>query len=303
MELKNDVYEAVLIIGNGFDLNLGLKTDYNDFIKSEFFLNLIDQGNEFCKYLQSIQTLQNWIDIENELKAYSKITKSSKAEFNNEFKKLSINLANYLRILDYTNIDRNGHAYNLIKSLRYHTTFILDFNQTLTFQHICKEQKIELNEYSNFEHIKIHGSLNENDNIIFGIEDNARISPQHVFLKKSVNENFNPINFSSAILESDSFIVFGHSLGETDHMYFEDFFRNQKSRINDDKKQHTAIYHNGGNSYFDLFAQIDQLTINRISRFKQNSIFSTVDSHTTIYPKLKKSQTEKLIEELKKTKS
>lgn len=31
----------ILIIGNGFDLNLGLKTSYKDFIQSEHFKDLV----------------------------------------------------------------------------------------------------------------------------------------------------------------------------------------------------------------------------------------------------------------------
>lgn len=33
--------ETLLIVGNGFDLSMGFKTSYGDFMKSSFFLNLI----------------------------------------------------------------------------------------------------------------------------------------------------------------------------------------------------------------------------------------------------------------------
>ncbi|MFR8357317.1 MAG: AbiH family protein [Parabacteroides sp.] len=73
------------------------------------------------------------------------------------------------------------------------------------------------------EIIKVHGSI-ENKNIIFGVEDKANIKKEHIFLKKSYNINFTPIDISNYLEISDSIIFFGHSLGETDHTYFRDFF-------------------------------------------------------------------------------
>ena len=60
-----------IIIGNGFDINLGLPTSYTDFVKSTHFNDMVKRGNELAKYLKSKFELQNWIDIENELKTYS----------------------------------------------------------------------------------------------------------------------------------------------------------------------------------------------------------------------------------------
>lgn len=37
-ELQN--YKTVFVVGNGFDLNLGLKTSYKDFMKSHWFSDI-----------------------------------------------------------------------------------------------------------------------------------------------------------------------------------------------------------------------------------------------------------------------
>lgn len=43
--MKED-YKFLLILGNGFDLDLGLKTKYTDFMKSAYFQSYIDyNGN------------------------------------------------------------------------------------------------------------------------------------------------------------------------------------------------------------------------------------------------------------------
>ena len=65
-------YQSALIIGNGFDLSLGLSTSYMDFVNSDEFQILLNMQNQLAIYLKVNAELQNWIDIENELKLYSK---------------------------------------------------------------------------------------------------------------------------------------------------------------------------------------------------------------------------------------
>lgn len=61
----------VFIIGNGFDLNLGLDTSYKDFIESSFFTrNLGENGLSLFNHLNEVSK-SNWIDIEKELAIYS----------------------------------------------------------------------------------------------------------------------------------------------------------------------------------------------------------------------------------------
>lgn len=71
----------ILIIGNGFDLNLGLKTSYKDFLESPEFGDLVERGSDLASYLRRIQgynkriqgynTEMLWVDVEYELKDYS----------------------------------------------------------------------------------------------------------------------------------------------------------------------------------------------------------------------------------------
>lgn len=64
----------VLILGNGFDLDLGLETSYKDFWKSEFCPKdypapLIHHLNQ--RWEKNIDAVK-WYDLENELLAYYK---------------------------------------------------------------------------------------------------------------------------------------------------------------------------------------------------------------------------------------
>lgn len=54
-------YQSALIIGNGFDLSLGLSTSYMDFVNSDEFQILLNMQNQLAIYLKVNAELQNWI--------------------------------------------------------------------------------------------------------------------------------------------------------------------------------------------------------------------------------------------------
>jgi hypothetical protein len=258
-------YDVVLLIGNGFDLNYGLKTGYCDFIKSKNFTDLlIDNNNELATHLKSRHNIENWIDIENELKNYSKFYSGLKPDFFKDYKNLSLALMSYLNNLEIKS-NSKCTSYKLIESIANLSTLIVDFNYTPTLQKIFKE--LEKQDYNlHIDHVKIHGSL-ETD-IIFGVEDKANIYEKDVFLKKSVNENFKAIDFSEAINTCSNFIIFGHSLGETDYMYYEDFFKKASKSKNYDNRN-IILYYHGEESYYNIFRQIDKLTSKNVTKFRQ----------------------------------
>lgn len=45
-------YQSALIIGNGFDLSLGLSTSYMDFVNSDEFQILLNMQNQLAIYLK-----------------------------------------------------------------------------------------------------------------------------------------------------------------------------------------------------------------------------------------------------------
>lgn len=268
-KLNRDNYEIILIVGNGFDLNLDLETSYRHFIESKNFKDLENSNNDLAKYLSKTISLRNWIDVENELKRYSKKTTNSSERLYKEFIDLSETLKNYLKSIKYDWLDENKDAYKVISDNRDKSILIIDFNYTSTISKILYDLNMGIDKNNgNIEHIKIHGSIKSND-IIFGVEDKADIKQEHIFLKKSVNENFNPIDFRGAMEKCGYFIVFGHSLGETDHMYFDDFF--YEASNHNKPSQNIQFYYYGEESYYDLHAQLDSLTNRNIKQLKQKN--------------------------------
>lgn len=101
-------YQSALIIGNGFDLSLGLSTSYMDFVNSDEFQILLNMQNQLAIYLKVNAELQNWIDIENELKLYSK--NEDNAKFKTEYEALCKQLVVYINNIDYSSINKNSKA-------------------------------------------------------------------------------------------------------------------------------------------------------------------------------------------------
>ena len=61
-------------------------------------------------------------------------------------------------------------------------------------------------------------------------------------------------------------LFYGYSLGQTDHSYFEDFFREQSTKGCERKKFDFFYYDEA--AYDDLFWQLRKLTNNRMVQFK-----------------------------------
>lgn len=65
---QNKIPNRLLIIGNGFDLDLGRKTRYSDFAKSEFWPKDLD--SDLYEHLNQKSKIERWFDLEGELANY-----------------------------------------------------------------------------------------------------------------------------------------------------------------------------------------------------------------------------------------
>ncbi|MGZ5051443.1 MAG: AbiH family protein [Methylobacter sp.] len=179
-------HQRIFVIGNGFDLSLGLKTSYFDFIKSATFQSKICVNTVF-KYLDDRFNNQNWIDVESELVKLSKES-GDNPEFFNEYKQLRNCLHEYIQSIDTKNINESSPAYKtLSKHFHPDNSYIVNFNYTNTAHIILSGLGFSESCAHDYIH-HIHGSSHDND-IIFGVNDDARIHDDHVFLYKSTLNN------------------------------------------------------------------------------------------------------------------
>lgn len=267
----------IIIIGNGFDLNLGLKTSYKDFMESNYLSSLVENNNSLAKYLNNVSKLtqlRNWIDIEKELTEYSlamTVVKDENINVKNDFRNFKIALMDYLKEAQDKEINRNSKAFEMIKNEIDTANRIYNFNYTNSVFKIV--QLLGIDNIEN-KHFYVHGSLEQQD-IIFGVEDNAKATEEHIFLKKAYNENFGKSDIKQCLNEENDLILFGHSLGITDISYFKDYIPNLASNY---RKSRLVFYHYGDDGYDELMRKLDKYTFNELSGFKNSNDFILIDS-------------------------
>jgi len=242
-------YKIVIVLGNGFDLDLGLKTNYSDFMKSSFFQEKIktEETSDLSKdlrnkeelnlfnYLSRKQKILKWIDLESELAALASThsihfqeTYKGRHEIKDKniatlleektFEQIRISLCNYLKELDYSNLNQESAAYKLMNLINFNSNIeVLSFNYT---DLNAMQNNLEIN----IDHI--HGSTAD-ESIILGFQDNLDIHNSYCFMIKSFSPYYQSHSVRKKILEADEIIIFGHSLGTTDYHYFQDLFKRQ----------------------------------------------------------------------------
>ncbi|QIU94260.1 AbiH family protein [Bacteroides faecium] len=246
------MYDKILFIGNGFDLDLGFQTRYTDFIKSPYYPN--DQSG-LIAYIKEASK-NNWIDLEIAIQEYMiKNYKASDFDYNKEhFFKIRDALRNYIRSCELANINENSVAYRFLRRIKKNTSLkIYSFNYTdvegiLKYCH--KSQ-------SGYDITHIHGSLKDGY-IVIGIDNKTRFdNSKYNFMKKSIQiKPSNLSNFQDIIDNSNEIIFFGLSLGITDQEYFNNIF-SRLSRTKVHKK--ITIFTYDGESEKNVKEQIDHM--------------------------------------------
>lgn len=272
---------TVFIIGNGFDLNLGLRTSYKDFFESEFFMKdsgetqAIESNMSFIEryygpvknisvfdYLRAYRNLTNWCDIEGalgDLINYIPTNKHSGFFISEEsFKQLHSCFCDYLNkeVLNGSlNLNTNSVAYALANRIAdVPDLSVLNFNYTPSLEHISPNFKGEVK--------YVHGNVKENT-IIFGIEDDLEIPKEYSFLLKTFSTNYRGNSIQELLLEADHIIIFGHSLAKADYHYFKGLFMRQTDPELVNSKQRISIFTQNEKSMRDVLWQIRKMNKNR----------------------------------------
>lgn len=282
-------YSTIFVVGNGFDLNLKLKTSYNEFINSELVKEYSNKHqNGLIKFLYEKNKL-SWIDIERELKEYSEYLMTDrpfgtdtaetqfdrqKKEFRKDYNELCDILKKYLKEVtkEIPSEHTKSAAYKVLeeKVCKKGTYCILNFNYTDTIKKIINCDFNDGSRTHQNSHIQyVHGNLEED--IVFGIEDKASVDTSHVFLYKSHNQKQDISSLRRYLDESLNIIFFGYSLGETDHSYFDEFFKHYSTHGCHYK--HITFYYKDDDAYDNLVVQLNTLTDSSLSKLKQyNSV-------------------------------
>lgn len=226
--------DFLLILGNGFDLDLGLHTTYSDFWNSKKWR----EEKNYCPERYLVSSLEqyrithNWFDLESGLlEGAQRLKKRLTSSFDNsDYKKSFRMLADQLKeyVSDqqaHFNPNPNSVAKQILEAISYaeDSIYIYSFNYT-DIKTIC--DRLGVMGRPNIFHV--HGSLKPNDDIILGIEleDISNIPDNLTFLIKSNNPYYQNNHLLRDLENTDNVIFFGHSINGMDFPYFKDYFLN-----------------------------------------------------------------------------
>ena len=218
----------VLIIGNGFDLDLGWNTRFNDFMSSEFWPKNFHSGS-ILHHLERWRHITDWFDMEYQIGVYasgSATRGDSKRshEINREyFEKIVNGFKEYLKKATTEPINPDSVAAKVLKAIVENLNFssLYSFNYT-SLGHIVHQ--LDLQSYVTYEHV--HGSL-QDDNLIIGAPEDMELNEGYKFLYKTFNEHYSSNSLIHDLRDAKEVVFFGHSLGPTDYHYFQEFFKAQ----------------------------------------------------------------------------
>lgn len=277
---------SVLVIGNGFDLDLGMHTSYKDFAYSKLWpFNSLVRGNGLGHYLNTRKNGENWFDLEMELANYAQsvspemlLDEESMQHDRDDFDALVDGLKSYLQS-EQENFQKNAHDCKVKEILTTFSQkknyFIHSFNYT-DIKKISNILNIRI-ETSRIEYV--HGTLEDGDTIL-GAGDNTQIPDEYDWLYKTSNRNYSSNNLADSLANADEICIFGHSLGENDFDYFKPFFKRISQDIDltyhnpmTDRRIKVTIYTKDEASEIAIKRQLRKLTDNHLQGIYANCDF------------------------------
>ncbi len=220
---------TVYIIGNGFDLDLGLNTKFSDFANTKYWpFKPINRkhSSPLADYLDYHKSIDKWLDLENLLGKYAEAASAkgggSIEKDKADYYRLKSSLNEYLKSITTDPIVNKDSAAALllghfISKQLYDILFSFNYTDLSLFAKKCG-----LKGSLTYHHV--HGELKRND-IVLGFGDNVRNVKGYNFMRKS----FDPINMPPDIiknlLNAATAVFFGVSMGDIDYAYFDAFFR------------------------------------------------------------------------------
>lgn len=288
--------ENVLIIGNGFDLDLGLPTAYSDFVSSDYWpdatkvetnndsrINCNGEIPDLSLYplnhkLESVideAKKEKWFDLEETLLNYAKKkldgdslydanwgceTELEVANNVKYYKELRESLCNYIKNIQSNNrIRKSSIAGEVLKIVVENGLFkdIYSFNYT-DLNVIAKR----LNIRTEFQYIHLHGTVSDNS-IILGVDETELRSGYELFHKSS-SKFYRSNNLYNTLIYANEIVIFGLSFGSIDYSYFNDFFKkiSDGEPIPECEKQSITIFTKDEKSHLETTTRLRKMGIN-----------------------------------------
>ena len=215
----------VLIIGNGFDLDLGLSTRYSDFYKSSYW-PFSHRNTPLAKFLENKFEINDWLDVEEALAEYSKKTfiintdasKYDEADFDTLKNSFNKYILREQESFEY----KESIASRLLAAVLDNGYFEDIFSFNFTDLNFIAKDKLGIKKKFDYSHV--HGKAVDGTAIL-GVGDYADVREEDDFMYKSFAKSYSPPLMIPTLLDANRVIIFGMSLGKVDYQYFDDFFK------------------------------------------------------------------------------
>lgn len=280
IENKTSFPKRLLILGNGFDLDLGRHTKYSDYAQSKFWPEAIDCS--LFRYLTTKSQIERWFDLEGELANYidklsctystkfSVIQSLAKEDYS-AFMAIVQGMINFLAMEQKREVDKKSIAASVFRLACIDPAFekIYSFNYTDLNQ---LTETLGLYDKPQIEYV--HGCLSDNSAIL-GVNDmQDTIHGCYDYMRKSFNPNYSSHPVSYDLKEADEVIFFGHSLGTNDYHYFQSFFKHQcNEELSIKEKKTITIFTYDYSSRLEIMRMLHEMNDGKTSLlFQQNDL-------------------------------
>lgn len=267
----NDVF----IIGNGFDLDIGLKSRYSDFYNSSYW-PFHGKDTNLAKFLESQCKVDKWLDIEEALAEYgsSSLSFNSRAEEDEEdFCLLKEQFTQYIIHEQETVKPKDCVASKLLSAILENGCFEYIYSFNFTDLSYLVKDKLHLKRRLEYSHV--HGRASDGSAIL-GVGDYAGLRDKDDFMYKSFAKEYAPPLMIPTMLTADRVFLFGVSMGRVDYQYFDDFFKRviygHEDDVIGDSKQ-IAIFTYDEKSRRDILRNLQSMTGNRLGRLFARNYF------------------------------
>ena len=287
--------ETVIVIGNGFDLDLGWDTSYKSFyIKHDGWkMHRRDEDDLFQYVIKQVPG--NWFDFERTLHEYA-LHRAQNPFPKDNTDKIERDIQDYntfkTQLMDFIAegskgpVKMDSHAYRLLEAYvgakknktsdRFFPLKLFSYNYTPLLNVI---HQIDSNVKVGY--IPVHGMV-EKKNIIFGFHDDLRIPKEYRPLQKSMDENYVSSDVVRESLQAKTIIFFGLSLGYIDGVYFKNLFEQISNLANPQMiSKHVVFITKNAQSGNDIKNNLLDAGINLQLLYNSNRVdfIYTDDSH------------------------
>lgn len=297
----------ILIVGNGFDLDLGLNTSFHEFYNSKHwicehedktFFSKMKQTSKYKSLYNEMDTsslfnmldanpVDEWNELETIIEDFAQKCEASNdanvATNLYQLKTLCEKTKDFVEeALNTGKLNEKSAAARLLNAI-YDTNDSLIYNFNFTnIEDIARSLNIK----GNAKVHNVHGSVNDN-NVIIGASNTASLSEEYDVFKKMFAKGYRSSNISHELMRANNIIFFGHSLTKNDSVYFKDYFDHLLNReeLPLDLKQITIVTFDE-TSRHNMIRRLEELTNNRTYRFFQENIvriFTTKDLDEKAY--------------------